>query len=313
MRVLVTGGAGFIGSHLVERLFQRDHDVLLVDSLASEYSLGRLAKLEQIGIRTENLDVRQERLIRVAEDFKPDTIFHLAAQIEVRRSVEDPVLDAKINVIGTLRVLEAARAIGARVVFMSSGGVIYGEQDDSNLPVDEDALGRPRSPYGISKRVAEDYLRFYREVHRVPFVSLAPANVYGPRQDPHGESGVVAIFASKLLAGEPCVVFGDGKQTRDFVFVGDVVDALVAAIDKGEGETINIGTGQETSIDDLYLAMASICGVEQAPQHQPQKPGDLRRSCLEITKAAGVLGWKPRTSLQDGLRLTIDYFRTEAG
>lgn len=304
MRAIVTGGAGFIGSHLAERLGGEGNDVLVIDNFSS--GTKHLKLLESRNIPVENVDIRQEKLTSVIEAFRPKTIYHLAAQPAVPVSVKDPVLDAKVNVVGLLRVLEAARLTGARVVFSSSGGTIYGEAEP---PVDESAVGRPSSPYGITKRVAEDYLRFYRDAHGLEFVSLALANVYGPRQDPHGEAGVVAIFTPKLLSGEECVVYGDGKQTRDFVYVADVVDAFVRASEKGEGETINIGTGIETSILELYDLLCGICGVDRPPRHEAERAGDLRRSALNPTKAKQILRWGPSAPFEEGLRKTVDSFR----
>lgn len=305
MRAIVTGGAGFIGSHLSERLAKEGHEVLVVDNLSSGAT--RVPIVKEFGASLIEADIRvpDERLAQ----FKPEIIFHLAAQMDVRRSVADPIYDAGVNVLGTLNVLEAARAAGARVVFASSGGTIYGEPNPDSLPIAEGTVGRPTSPYGITKKVADDYLRFYEEIYSMQFVSLALANVYGPRQDPHGEAGVVAIFAQKMLNGEPCVIFGDGKQTRDFVYVGDVVDAFMAGVDRGEGETINIGTRKETSVESLYSRMAEISGYEAEPRFEPERPGELRRIALDIRKARETLGWSPSTELDDGLKKTIDAFR----
>lgn len=304
MRTLVTGGAGFIGSHLAERLRVNGGEVVVVDNLSA--GAARVGVLERLGIELEKLDVREKRVRSVIESFRPQIIYHLAAQIDVRRSVADPAHDADVNVVGTLKVLEAARSVGARIVFPSSGGTIYGEPDDSLLPVSEEVSGRPSSPYGIGKRVMEDYLRFYESAWKTRFVSLALGNVYGPRQDPHGEAGVVAIFGLRLLRGEQCVIYGDGGQTRDFVYVGDVVDAFAAAGRRGDGETINIGTGIETSVLDLYWEMAEICGLRSDPHHEEERAGELRRSCLDISKAKNVLGWEPGTPLTEGLRRTIE-------
>jgi UDP-glucose 4-epimerase len=306
MRAVVTGGAGFIGSHLSERLAQQGHEVLAIDNLAS--GSARVAVLESKGVELETADIRQEKTRSLIAGFSPEVVFHLAAQIEVGRSVEDPILDAKVNVIGLLRVLEAARDAGARVIFTSSGGTIYGEVDPAGPAATEETLGQPSSPYGITKGVAGDYLRFYRDTHGLDFVSLALGNVYGPRQDPHGEAGVVAIFARRLVAAEECTFNGDGKHTRDYVYVGDVVDATLLAVSKGAGETINIGTGEGTSVEELYFRLAEICGVDRPPKHGPERPGDLRHSRLDNTKAGKVLGWKPATSLDQGMRATVDWF-----
>jgi UDP-glucose 4-epimerase len=304
---LVTGGAGFIGSHLSERLKSLGHEVVVVDSLANGAQRVRL--LESLGIPLEQLDIREPAFGELVASFAPEAIFHLAAQIDVRHSVADPIHDCGVNVVGSLRVLEAARLLGARVLFSSSGGTIYGEVDPSHLPVAEEAHGRPTSPYGIGKRVVEDYLRFYRATWGTPFVSLALSNVYGPRQDPHGEAGVVAIFGKRLLRGETCVIYGDGGQTRDFVYVGDVVDAFVAGLERGTGETFHIGTTTETSVVGLYWAIARTVGVDLEPRHEAERAGELRRSALDNTKARKHLGWEPRTSLEEGLGHTVESLR----
>lgn len=312
MSVLVTGGAGFIGSNLVDRLLAEGRSVDAVDNLSS----GRLSNLADARSTSEGrfsfhqLDVRDANAADLIEKRKPEVIFHLAAQIDVRVSVQDPVLDAMINIIGTLNVLEGARRAGTRkVVFASSGGTIYGEVDAEDLPVTEAHAQIPLSPYGVSKKVASDYLNAYRELHQVEFTSLALANVYGPRQDPHGEAGVVAIFANKLLAGEQCRIYGDGGQTRDYVFVDDVVDAFVRAADKGSGLVCNIGTGIETSVNELYRVMALNAGVIQEPEHAPARKGELARSALDAARAKLHLGWEPFTNLADGTAAVLDYFR----
>lgn len=231
--------------------------------------------------------------------------------MDVRRSVADPVYDAEVNVIGTLRVLEGARRAGARVMAATSGGCIYGELAPENLPADESTLRNPDSPYGITKAVMEDYLRFFRLTYGLQYVNLALGNIFGPRQDPLGEAGVVAIFGKRLLKSEQCKIFGDGEQTRDFCYVGDVVDGLIAAASKGDGMTINIGTGVQTSVNQLYWAMAGICGVTQAPVYEPPRTGELQRSCLDNSRAGEVLGWSPRVSMEDGLLATVDFLRSE--
>jgi UDP-glucose 4-epimerase len=238
-------------------------------------------------------------------------VFHLAAQADVRVSVADPVFDAEVNVIGSLRVFDGARAAGARkVVFTSSGGTIYGEPDPSVLPVDESHPQRPVSPYGVAKKVGGDYLFAYGVLFGLEGTSLALANVYGPRQDPHGEAGVVAIFAGRLLGGEPCTVFGDGNQTRDFVEVADVVSAFMAAAAPGvaNGLVINIGTGIETSVNELYATMAAAAAVDAPAAHAPARQGELARSALAVDLAAAELGWRPQVALTDGARRVMDWF-----
>ena len=316
MRALVTGGAGFIGSNLVDRLLAEGHAVEVVDNLSS----GRLANLAAARADRDHefsfhqMDICDPAVSELIERRRPDVIFHLAAQIDVRVSVQDPALDARINVLGTLNVLEGARRSGARkVVFASSGGTIYGVVDPEDLPVTEAHSQHPVAPYGVSKKVATDYLHAYRELHQLEYTSLALANVYGPRQDPHGEAGVVAIFAGRLLKGEPCTIFGDGAQTRDYVYVDDVVDAFVRAAERGSGLTCNIGTGIETSVTELYRTMADNAGVAADAEHAPARHGELARSCLDAGRAGLHLGWKPFTDLSTGTAAVLDFFRDRAG
>jgi UDP-glucose 4-epimerase len=311
MRALVTGGAGFIGSNLVDRLLAEGHDVDVVDDLSTG-SLANLADARASGgsLRFHNLDVRSHDFVDLAGHRSPEVIFHLAAQADVRVSVDRPVFDAEVNVLGTIQALEGARAAGgAKVVFAASGGTLYGEPDDAHIPVDEHQPHRPLSPYGVSKKSAIDYLVAYRELHGIEFTALALANVYGPRQDPHGEAGVVAIFAGNLVAGRQCVIFGDGKQTRDYVFVDDVVDAFARAARRGGGLVLNIGTGQETSVTRLYEIVAAACGSLLAAKNAPLRPGELQRSALDPKRAALHLGWKPWTSLEAGIAAVVEYVR----
>ena len=310
MRVLVTGGAGFIGSTLVDRLLAEGCEVDAIDDL----STGALANLSDARAQRNRkfsfhrLDVRSPQLADIVAHRKPEVIFHLAAQLDVRVSVAKPLLDAEINVLGSLNVCEAALAAGTRkVVFVGSGGTLYGVPE--SLPVRESHPQRPISPYGVSKKAAGDYLHYYREVRGLEYTELALANVYGPRQDPNGEAGVVAIFAGLMLAGKQPTVYGDGGQTRDYVFVDDVVDAFVRATEKGGGLLMNIGTGVETSVLQLYDAMARLTGYREAPNRAPERAGELSRSSLDPGRAAIHLGWKPWTPLDDGLLRTIDWFR----
>jgi UDP-glucose 4-epimerase len=314
VRALVTGGAGFIGSTLVDRLLAEGHEVDVVDDLSS----GSMANLADARGNPDHrfnfhrLDIRDAGLVELIERRKPEVVFHLAAQIDVRVSVTDPVHDAMINVIGSLHVLEGARRAGTRkVVFASSGGTIYGAVADEDLPANESHPQRPLSPYGITKKVVGDYLFAYRELHQIEFTALALANVYGPRQDPHGEAGVVAIFAGRLLRDEPCTIFGDGSQTRDYVFVDDVVDAFVRAADKGDGLIINIGTGVETSVNDLYATMARVAQVDRPATMAEARPGELARSSLDAGRAEMQLGWKPWTDLSAGSAAVLDFFRAK--
>ena len=310
--VLVTGGAGFIGSNLADRLLAEDHRVVAVDDLTS----GRIANLgEARGYGKKaytffNMDVRAEGLLSLFERHRPEVVFHLAAQAGVRPSLDDPVRDAGINVMGTLNVLEASARTGARkVIYAASGGTLYGEP--RRLPAKEtSAQGSfPQSPYGISKKVALDYLAFYQRYRGLDFCALALGNVYGPRQDPFGEAGVIAIFASKMLAHEAPTIFGDGNQTRDYVFVDDTVHAFVQAMDRGSGKLVNIGTGLETSVNGLYKQLADIVGFDGGPGHAPLPPGELRRIALDISRASSALAWKPWTHLEDGLAETVAFLK----
>jgi UDP-glucose 4-epimerase len=315
MRALVTGGAGFIGSTLVDRLLAEGHAVEVVDDLSS----GRLANLADARANRDHsfsfhqMDICDPSVADLIERRRPEVVFHLAAQIDVRVSVDDPVRDARTNVLGSLYVLDGARRAGTRkLVFASSGGTIYGEVDPDDLPVTEAHPQRPVSPYGVSKKVVTDYLHVYRELHQLEYTSLALANVYGPRQDPHGEAGVVAIFAGRLLAGEPCRIFGDGEQTRDYVYVDDVADAFVRAADRGSGLVCNIGTGLETSVNELYRAMADNSGVSDKAEYAPARQGELARSALDPSRAGLHLGWSPFTSLEQGTAATLEWFRATA-
>lgn len=308
----MTGGAGFLGSNLVDRLLAEGHEVDVLDDLSS----GSLANLaEARADRTARLtfhqiDVRDPQIVDVIARRAPEVVFHLAAQIDVRVSVERPAYDAEVNVIGTINVLEGARAAGARkVVFASSGGTIYGDVPASRLPVKESQAQSPLSPYGVSKKVALDYLNVYRELHGLEFTALALANVYGPRQDPHGEAGVVAVFAGRLLADEPCTIYGDGEQTRDYVYVDDVIDACVRAATRGGGLLVNVGTGVETSVNDLYATIARAAGVDRPAATAAMRPGELPRSALDPGRAAIHLGWRPWTSLEEGTARVLDWFK----
>jgi UDP-glucose 4-epimerase len=311
VKALVTGGAGFIGSTLVDRLLAEGHSVDVVDDL----STGSLANLTDArsnpdhDFRFHRVDIRSDQLPDLVARRRPEVVYHLAAQADVRVSVARPLFDAEVNVLGSLNVLEAARAAGARkVVFASSGGTIYGDPDPADLPVRESHPQQPLSPYGVAKKAVGDYLAAYRELHALEFTALALANVYGPRQDPHGEAGVVAIFAGKLLAGERCTIYGDGRQTRDFVYVDDVVDAFARAADRGGGLLLNIGTGRETSVNDLYATMAEAAGVDAAPAYGPARIGELARSALDPGRAALHLGWAPWTTLSEGSTAVLDWF-----
>lgn len=312
MKALVTGGAGFIGSTLVDRLLAEGHAVDVIDDL-SNGSLANLAEARanrEHELKVHQVDIRDSGVVDLIARRGPEVVFHLAAQADVRVSVARPVFDAEVNIIGSLNVLEGARLAGARkVVFASSGGTIYGEAAPADLPLRESHPQQPLSPYGVAKRVVTDYLQVYRELHALEFTSLAMANIYGPRQDPHGEAGVVAIFAGLLLKGEPCTIFGDGNQTRDFVYVDDAVDAFVRAADRGSGLLCNIGTGVETSVNELYAAMAASAGVTEPATYGAARPGELARSALDPARAGMHLGWEPWTTLSDGVGEVLSWFR----
>jgi UDP-glucose 4-epimerase len=308
VKALVTGGAGFIGSTLVDRLIAEGHVVDVVDDL----STGSLANLADARSQADHrlsfqrLDIRDPAVVDLVQRRQPEVVFHLAAQADVRVSVERPTFDAEVNILGSINILEGARLGGARkIVFASSGGTIYGEPE--KLPVSESHSQRPLSPYGAAKKAVSDYLGVYRELHGLEFTALALANVYGPRQDPFGEAGVVSIFAGKLLAGEQCTIFGDGAQTRDFVFVDDVVDAFSRAATKGSGLLMNIGTGKETSVNELYRTMAANAGVTRDAHYAPARSGELARSSLDPGRAAIHLGWKPWTQLDDGTSAVLKW------
>ncbi|MDV6299571.1 SDR family NAD(P)-dependent oxidoreductase [Dietzia maris] len=311
MRALVTGGAGFIGSTLVDRLLGEGHDVTVVDNL-SRGRLENLAAAREAGDRFEfrELDLTDPAIEDVVAAARPEVIFHLAAQIDVRLSVEDPVHDAQVNVVGTVRLAEAARKVGVRrIVFTSSGGSIYGPVTE--LPVAETRPVDPLSPYAAGKVAGEIYLEMFSRLYGIEWAGVAPANVYGPRQDPHGEAGVVAIFSQRLLAGQPTRVFGDGGNTRDYVFVDDVVDAFVRAaeVPAAAGLRFNVGTGVETTDRGLHTLVAEAAGAADDPEYAPARLGDVDRSALDAERAAEVLGWTPRVTIREGVARTVDYFR----
>jgi UDP-glucose 4-epimerase len=302
MKVLVTGGAGFIGSHVTDRLIDAGVEVVVLDNLSSgkRESVNPRARLHEADIGGEGIRALFER-----ERF--DCVDHHAAQMNVRRSVDDPVFDARVNILGSLNLLQAAVAIGVeKFVFASTGGAIYGEQ--LTFPADETHQTCPLSPYGIAKLAVEKYLAFYEDVHGLSYTALRYANVYGPRQDPHGEAGVVAIFGQRLLAREPAIINGDGEQTRDFVYVEDVVRANVLAVTTDLHGIYNVGTGIETSVNVLYTYLAKHSGTTDAPRHGPPKAGEQRRSVLDSRKLRAATPWTPTISIDEGLRRTVAYF-----
>jgi UDP-glucose 4-epimerase len=294
VRAVVTGGAGFIGSSVVDALLARGDEVHVLDDLSN-------GKRENVadGVRLHEADIRVD-VASVFGKVRPEVCFHLAAQIDVRVSVERPELDADVNVVGTLHVLEAARAHGMKLVFSSTGGAIYGECDG---PAAEDHPRAPLAPYGVSKLAAEEYIAAYNRLYGSSHVALRYGNVYGPRQDPHGEAGVVAIFMNALRDGKTPRIYGDGSQTRDYVYVGDVAAATLAAADH-DGGVFNVGTGTETSVVELYERIQSVSGIERAAELAPPRAGELQRSVLDPSLAARELGWKPERSLDDGLAAT---------
>jgi UDP-glucose 4-epimerase len=314
-KILVTGGAGFIGSHLVDALIKGGHKVVVIDNLSTgkKENINKKAKFYKI-------DICSPKIREIFKKEKPQICFHLAAQINVRKSVEDPVFDAKVNTLGSLNVIQNfIREIRAQIrmnsrkrnsykfakfIFASTGGAIYGETN--KIPTSENHPPNPISPYGISKLTVENYLKFYKKNFGLKLVSLRFSNVYGPRQDPRGEAGVVAIFIEKLLKGERPTIFGDGNQTRDFIFVEDVVSACLKAMEyKGEKKIFNIGTGIETSINELYEIISRLLNAKIKPKYAPEKPGDLKRSCLDISLAKRELKWRPKFDLEKGLRKTL--------
>ena len=305
MRVIVTGGAGFIGSHLTDAFLARGDDVTVIDDL----STGRPGRLDERAVLNK-VSVTDARLLgQAVESASPDLICHLAAQIDVRASVARPSADAQTNVIGTINVLEAARAANARVLLCSTGGALYGR--DAPIPSMEDVLPLPESPYGIAKHCAEQYLGLYNRLHDTAHSVLRLANVYGPRQDPTGEAGVVPIFCSQILAGARPTIFGDGTQTRDYVYVGDAVAAFIAAADQRRPGTWNIGTGTEVSVLDLVRVVASVTGRRADYTLAPARPGELQRSALAVDRARLDLGWKATTGLEDGVRAVCRWIEAQ--
>jgi UDP-glucose 4-epimerase len=301
VRAIVTGGAGFIGSHVVDALVAQDAEVAVVDSLVHG-SKDNVSAAAELHVR----DIR-EPLDDVFDAVRPEAVFHLAAQADVRVSVERPVEDAEVNVLGTVRILESARKHGAQVVFSSTGGAIYG---DCTRPAPEDSPCEPLSPYGTAKLAGEEYLRAFNRLYGTRHIALRYGNVYGPRQDPHGEAGVVAIFLGALLRGEQARIFGDGSQTRDYVYVGDVARATISTIGH-EGGVFNVGTGRETSVTELYELCARVAGSDMPAEHAPARLGELQRSYLDTTLAAETLGFSAMVDIEDGLRSTWDWVRKE--
>ncbi|MBN2318331.1 MAG: NAD-dependent epimerase/dehydratase family protein [Acidobacteria bacterium] len=307
MKILVTGGAGFIGSHIVEAYLAAGHEVCVVDDL----STGFRHNVPE-GVRLHEVDIRDERLAEVFASEKPEVVNHQAARANVRESFEKPRLYAEVNVVGSVNVLECSRRSGVRkIIYASTGGAVYGEPQ--LVPVREDHPIDPLDPYGASKHHVEHYLRIYKSGHGIDFTALRYPNVFGPRQDPLGEAGVVAIFTGQMLRKAQPVINGDGRQERDFVYAGDVARASVLALDRAGGEILNIGSGVGTSVNRIFEILAELCGFRGEAVHGPAKKGEVSRIFLQADRAAEKLGWKPEISLKDGLNRTVEFFRNRAG
>ena len=303
MKVIVSGGAGFIGSHIADCLLGAGHEVVVLDDLSTGH-------VEQVpsGARFYQMELSSPWLDEMFRIEQPDAVVHQAAQASVRKSVQDPVFDAGVNVLGTVALLQASvRHKVRRFLFASTGGAIYGDSDQ--VPTPEAAPAVPVSPYGAAKLASEVYLKTFNALHGLSYAALRYANVYGPRQDPHGEAGVVAIFSQRLLRGEPARINGDGKQTRDFVYVGDVADANLRALTSEEVGSFNVGTGIETDVNQVFGILKELTGSQQQEMHGPPLMGEQRRSVVDASKIRRVLGWEPKTAIKDGLRATVQFFR----
>lgn len=302
MNILITGGAGFIGSHIADKLVEKNHQITIIDDLSCgrRENINKNAQFYKLSILSPNLD-------SIFKKYKPKIVFHQAAQKNVRVSVENPAKDAKTNILGTLNVLECCKTYNAgKIIFASSGGAIYGETN--KLPTPKNRTPAPDSPYGVSKLSIEYYLRVFYKIHGLSYIALRYSNVYGPRQDPKGEAGVIAIFIDNLLKNKKSTIFGNGRQTRDYIYVDDVVNANLSAMQKSVIGEFNIGTGIETNVNDLFAKIAKLIGVDAQTSHGPKNPGEVARSCLNILKTRKELGWKPRVTLDKGLEKTIKWF-----
>lgn len=305
MKILVTGGAGFIGSNVADGFIQEEHQVAIVDNLSTgiEGNINKKAQFFKVDIRSVVID-------KIFEKIKPDVLCHHAAQIDVRKSTADPIFDADVNILGSLNLLNAcARHKVKKVIFASTGGAIYGEQD--YFPADENHPANPLSPYGVAKLTIEKYLYFYRQTYGMDFIALRYANVYGPRQNPFGEAGVVAIFTQKLLTNKETIINGDGSQTRDFTFVEDVVESNLLALNYPQSDIFNIGTSIETDINTIFRVLKEKTGSKQKELHGPAMPGEQQRSVLNYSKAEKHLGWKPKYGLEEGLAKTVEFFQNK--
>jgi UDP-glucose 4-epimerase len=306
MKILVTGGAGFIGSNVVNRFVDLGHEVAIVDNLVT----GKRGNLDPRAAFHE-VDITDRAAVEgVFAAFKPEIVCHHAAQIDVRKAVEDPVFDASVNVLGGINVVRAALAAGvSKFVYASTGGAIYG--NPQVIPCTEEHPIHPISPYGLTKHVVEHYLDLYGIIEGLRYTVLRYANVFGPRQDPKGEAGVNAIFTGLMLSGRQPTIFGKGDKTRDYVFVGDVVEANVLALERGDGEIVNIGTGIQTSDQEVYDAIAAATGYDQPPIYSPERKGEVRHIALDISKAKRVLGWEPKVSFREGVKMTVEYNKAQ--
>jgi UDP-glucose 4-epimerase len=305
LKILVTGGAGFIASHITDAYINAGHTVTIIDDLS-------MGVIENINPKAKFFqhDIRSKEVENIFEEEKFDIVSHHAAQMDVRKSVDDPMFDASVNIIGVLNLLENCKKYAVKkVIFSSTGGAIYGEQD--YFPADENHPVRPLSPYGITKLATEKYLFYYEQVFGLPYVVLRYANVYGPRQNPHGEAGVIAIFAQKMLEGGQPQINGDGKQTRDYVFVGDVVRANLLALSYGKSDIFNIGTGIETDVNALFQNIRALANSKCKELHAPAKKGEQLRSVLDTKKIKTILNWSPQVELEEGLKLTVEFFKNK--
>ena len=304
MKILVTGGAGFIGSHIVDSLIAKGHEVTIIDNLFT-------GQKENINPKAKfyNIDIADPKIDEIFKKHKFDLVNHHAAQMNVRLSVDDPMFDARCNIMGLLNLLHCSVKYKVKkFIYVSSGGTIYG--DDAKIPIKEDSIKNPASPYGISKITGEYYLNFYSKVHRLKFSTLRYSNVYGPRQNPKGEAGVVSIFSTLLIQNKTPTIFGDGKQTRDYVYVKDIVNANMLVMEgKGDNDYFNLAIQKEIDVNELFERMAKIVGYKGKPNYSPSRPGELERNSLDISKAKKILGWQPKYSLDEGLKETIDWFK----
>ena len=308
MRILVTGGAGFIGSHIVDQCIAAGHAVAVVDNLWDEGG-GKKTNLNPQA-RFYHADITDESsLDHVFDEVQPEVVSHQAAQHSVAISTKNPKLDARVNVLGLLNVLNNCTRVGTRKIVFASSGATYGTP--VRLPIDEDVLQRPESPYGITKMVAEYYLRYWQEAHGLTYTALRYGNVYGPRQDPNGEAGVIAIFARRFLNHEPVRIDWDGEQQKDYVYVGDVARANFIALDHGDNDIFCIGTGKGTSVNEIYRTLEEFVGFSPEIVKAPKRPGDVHLAYFNCSKAARILGWKPEVSLQEGIKATVDFFRQQ--